>query len=205
MTLAAEGLACRRGERLLFAGLDFTLAPGEALFLRGPNGVGKSSLLRIAALLLRPAEGRFLWEGADVAEDPDAHRARLAYVGHLDAVKPVLTVAENVTAWSRLRGGTADPMPALERLGIPHLAELPARLLSAGQRKRTALARLLAAPARLWLLDEPTVSLDDDGVRRLGEAVDGHLGGGGMALIATHVDLPLARARTLALRPPAFA
>lgn len=198
MAFSAENLACERGERLIFRGLSFALAPGAALVLRGPNGAGKSSLLRLCAALLRPADGRLLWDGADVWDEPDAFRARLAYVGHLDGVKPLLTARENVAFWAELRGG-GDAQAGLEAFGIGALADLPARFLSAGQKKRVALARLVAAPARLWLLDEPTVSLDDDGVARLGAACATHRAEGGMIVAATHVELGLDDALVLRL------
>ena len=198
MAFSADNLACERGERLVFRGLSFALGPGEALVLRGPNGAGKSSLLRLCAALLRPAAGRLSWDGADVWDEPDAFRARLAYIGHLDGVKPLLTARENVEFWASLRrGGEADA--GLEAFGIAHLAALPARFLSAGQKKRVALARLIAAPAALWLLDEPTVSLDDDGAARLAGACAAHRARGGMVVAATHVELGFENAQTLRL------
>jgi heme exporter protein A len=197
VAISAENLACERGERLVFRGLSFVLGAGEALVLRGPNGAGKSSLLRLCAALLRPAEGRLCWDGADVWREPDAFRARLAYVGHLDGVKPLLTARENVAFWASLRGG--DATAGLEAFGVAHLAELPTRFLSAGQKKRVALARLVAAPARLWLLDEPTVSLDQDGAARLAAACAGHRARGGMIVAATHVELGFEDAQTLFL------
>lgn len=198
MAFSVENVACERGERLIFRGLSFALAPGDALVLRGPNGAGKSSLLRLCAALLRPAEGRLLWDGADVWEEPDAFRAQLAYVGHLDGVKPLLSARENVAFWADLRGG-GDPQAGLDAFGVGALADLPARFLSAGQKKRVALARLVAAPARLWLLDEPTVSLDDEGIARLGAACAAHRARGGVIVAATHVELGLEGAHTLRL------
>ncbi len=185
-----EGLACVRGERLVFAGLDFSVGPGEALLLTGPNGSGKSSLLRLMAGLLRPAAGRLAWDGAAIAGEPEGHRARLHYVGHQDPVKPMLTVRESVAFWSRLHaGGEADGDPvsaALAQFGIDGLATIPGRFLSAGQRRRTNLARLLAAPAVLWLLDEPTVGLDDAAVAAFENAVARHRHAGGIVVAATH-------------------
>ena len=198
MTLVGENLFCIRGERPVFAGLSFEIAPGGALVLRGPNGAGKSSLLRIAATLLKPADGRLLWHGQPAADDIEAYRGALEYVGHLDAVKPVLTVAENVAFWTHLRG-PGDVGAALERFGVAHLADVPAGMLSAGQRKRTALARLLTSATSLWLLDEPTVSLDTDGVVALEAAIAAHRAGGGMVMLATHIDLDLPDAAVLQL------
>jgi heme exporter protein A len=202
LAFSTENLACERGERLVFRGLSFAMRAGEALVLRGPNGAGKSSLLRLCAALLRPAEGRLFWDGADVWREPDAFRARLAYVGHLDGVKPLLTARENVAFWASLRGG-GDAAAGLDAFGVAHLAELPARFLSAGQKKRVALARLVAAPAALWLLDEPTVSLDEDGAARLAAACAAHRARGGMVVAATHVELGFEDARTLRLGGPA--
>ncbi len=198
MALEAEALACIRGERQVFASLDFQLDVGEALVLRGPNGAGKSSLLRILATFLKPAAGRLEWDGVGLWDDLEAHRRRLGYIGHLDAVKPLLTVAENVRFWTRLVGG-GDVAAALDAFAIGHLAEVPAALLSAGQRKRTALARLVAAPAALWLLDEPGVSLDDAGLGCLAAAIGQQRQRGGMVIAATHHDLDIADARTLRL------
>lgn len=198
MSLSAEALACVRGERTVFAGLDFSLEAGDVLLLRGPNGAGKSSLLRLLASLQRPAAGRLVWEGTDVWDDLEAHRRRIAYVGHSDAVKPLLTVAENLDFWARFAGGK-DLGPALQAFGLEHLATVPARLLSAGQRRRTALARLELAPRALWLLDEPDASLDDDGLARLIQAMLRQRGRGGVVVVATHHDLPLEGVRTLRL------
>lgn len=191
MAFGGEGLACRRGDRMVFEAIDFTIDPGELLVIRGANGSGKSSLLRLAATLLPPAAGTLRWDDVDVAEDVERYRTRLHYVGHQDAVKPLLTAAENVAVWARLRGRAAVA-DALSHFGIAHLSTLPARLLSAGQKKRVALARLLATQAPLWLLDEPTVSLDDDGLARLAAAIHQHCASGGLVMAATHADLGIA-------------
>jgi heme exporter protein A len=195
---AGRGLACRRGERLVFAGLDFTVAPGGALALTGPNGSGKSSLLRVMAGLTPPEAGVLGWDGAAVREDPAAHRARLQLIGHHDAVKPVLTVAETLAFWAGMRGGQAVA-PALERFGLAALSEWPCRLLSAGQRRRLALARLVASPAPLWLLDEPLTGLDSDAVADLAAAIAAHRAGGGCVVYSTHAPLPLDAVQTLSL------
>jgi heme exporter protein A len=201
-------LVCLRGERLLFAGLDFTLAAGEMLVLAGPNGSGKSSLLRLMAGLLPPLAGTLAWNGAPVARDREAHRARLGFLGHLDAIKPTLTVREHLV-WHAALGEEDATAPAIDAalasLGIAHLAELPGRQLSAGQRRRLGLARLRVRQASLWLLDEPTVGLDEDGVARFRTEIARHCGAGGMAVVATHIELGLDTIATRALRPADFA
>ena len=180
-------LLCVRGERCVFEGLSFAVAAGGLLVLTGPNGSGKSSLLRIMAGLLRPAAGALLWDGAPVRDDPDAQAARLQYLGHLDAVKPVLSAAENLIFWAALHGGgAAEVTRALDGFGLAALAEVPGRMLSAGQKRRVALARLLAAPAEVWLLDEPTVGLDTASLARLTGAIAAHRAGGGRVVVATH-------------------
>jgi heme exporter protein A len=189
VTLRAEALACVRGERTVFTGLAFNLGAGEALVLKGPNGSGKSSLLRLIATLLKPAGGRLTWGGEDVWDDLERHRRRLAYVGHQDALKANLTVAENLRFWARLATGRAVVTPALDVFGIAGLADVPARLLSAGQRRRAALARLEVTAAELWLLDEPDASLDDEGLTQLSAVIERQLRRGGRVVVATHHDL----------------
>ena len=195
--LQAHDLACWRAERLVFAGLSFEVSPGEALLLTGANGAGKSSLLRLLAGLIPAAEGRLLWDGQDGFADLPAHGARLRYLGHQDALKSTLTARENLDFFARLWGG--DVHAALSALDLAALAELPARVLSSGQKRRLALARLALAPARLWLLDEPSVGLDAASVARLGPLFAAHRAAGGMILAATHLPLPLPDARELRL------
>ena len=184
-------LACRRGDRLVFAGLDFTVESGGALVLVGPNGTGKSSLLRLMAGLLPPFAGRLDWDGAAVRDDPALHRGRIAYLGHLDAVKPTLTVTEAVAFWADLVDRAAYVGKALDALGLAGLADLPARFLSAGQRRRVALARVIATAPPIWLLDEPTVGLDQASIGALESAIARHRGAGGMVVAATHAPLRL--------------
>lgn len=199
---SAAGLTCLRGERLVFVGLEFALNAGDALLLVGPNGSGKSSLLRLMALLLRPWRGDFHWNGAPVGDDPDAHRARLRYVGHLDGVKPVLTGLESLSFWAAL-DGAPDPesraLAALERLGLERLAQVPGRYLSAGQKRRLNLARLLLLPVPLWLLDEPTNGLDVASTARLEDELAAHRAAGGIVIASTHTPLALAGAASLRL------
>jgi heme exporter protein A len=201
MTLfTGRDLSCRRGERLVFRDLSFALSPGDALLLTGPNGSGKSSLLRIMAGLLPPLAGRLAWDDAEVAEDAASHRARLHFISHQDAVKPVLTVLETVGFWGGLHGGDAlSARIALDRFGLLHLASFPCRLLSSGQKRRLALASLLAAPAPLWLLDEPTAGLDRDATSDLEAAIAEHRATGGIVVASTHIPVALAAAQTLSL------
>ncbi len=202
MGLIVEKLGCHRSGRAIIAGLDLALADGETLMLRGPNGAGKSTLLRALAGLLPVSAGRVTLDGLDLARDPDACIERLAYTGHLDAIKLPLTVAENLTFWAELLGARGIDA-ALAGFDLTELAGRPAHALSAGQKRRLGLARLLLAPRRLWLLDEPTVALDTASVGRLADAIRAHAEAGGMAIVATHVDLPLADTRELRLAPPA--
>lgn len=197
VVLEARDLACLRGERVVFAGLSLALPAGSALLLTGANGAGKSTLLRILSSLLRPAEGVVRWRGQDIAADPAAHAARLRYLSHQDALKPALTVAENLAFFAQLWGG--DVAAALEAVALTPLAELPARVLSAGQRRRLALARLALGPAPLWLLDEPTTGLDAASVDRLAPLLAAHRAAGGIIVAATHIPLPLPDARELRL------
>jgi heme exporter protein A len=197
--LEARELACLRGERVVFAGLSFRVEPGAALLLTGANGAGKSSLLRLLAGLLPPAAGALLWEGGDALADRAAHARRLRYLSPQDALKPALTARESLRFAARLHGG-GDAHAALDALGLLPLAELPVRLLSTGQRRRLALARLALAPAApLWLLDEPTLGLDAASVSRLGGLLARHRAQGGAVVAATHLPLPLPDAAELRL------
>ncbi len=181
----------------MFFGLSFALPPGGAMLLTGANGAGKSSLLRLLAGLIPPAEGRLLWQGEDVASDRVAHARRLRYLSHQDALKPALSARENLLFFARLWGG--DVQAALAALSLAELAELPARVLSSGQKRRLALARLALSPAPIWLLDEPTVGLDAESVGRLGGLLAAHRAAGGVVLAATHLPLPLPDATELRL------
>jgi heme exporter protein A len=184
----------------VFAGVSFALAAGEALLLRGPNGAGKSSLLRLLAGLLEPAAGALSWAGRPIRDDPAAHRGRLHLIGHRNAIKSALTVHENLRFAIAISGGpVASVDRALESFDLRPLAEVPALYLSAGQRRRLALARLLAAARPLWLLDEPDAGLDAANRERLADAVARHRAEGGIAVIATHGAIALRAPNVLEL------
>lgn len=187
--LRAEDLAAIRGERLVFSAVSFAIPTGGAFLLVGPNGSGKSTLLRLLAGLKRADAGRVLWNGENALADPAAHAARLCYVGHLDAVKPGLTATENLFLSARIGGG--DVATALAAMGLSAIADLPARMLSAGQKRRLALARLALSPAPLWLLDEPSLGLDTAALAHLEKLLAGHRARGGIVVAATHLQLPL--------------
>jgi heme exporter protein A len=186
LRLSATGLGCVRGFRNVFSDLNLQLSSGAALALTGPNGAGKSSLLRLLAGLLRPSAGRVALEG-DTDERTIAERAH--YLGHLDAFKTALTVGENIVFWIHYLGGEHDAAPALAAVGLESLAHLPAAYLSAGQRRRLSLARLIAVSRPLWLLDEPASALDSAGQEMLAGLMRTHLASGGMIVAATHGPL----------------
>lgn len=195
-----RSITCFRGERFVFEALDFAVGAGEALVLKGSNGTGKSSLIRIMAGLLDLFDGALDWDGEPVAQAREEHYAKLHYIGFHDAIKPVLTVRENLAFWAGLRGPVDGVETALDTVGLGRLADTPAQFLSSGQRRRLSLSRLLASPAELWLLDEPTVGLDVDGVGMLEGLVAAHRDSGGMAVLATHQPMKTgARTETLDL------
>jgi heme exporter protein A len=185
MELIAKDLACERGGRIVFRGLSLSLRPGQLMQLTGPNGSGKSSLLRLIAGLNEAQAGVIALEGgdADLTIGQQAH-----YIAHQEAVKTALTVNENLAFWRDFMGG-GDVEEALAAFDLTRLSSYPAGLLSAGQKRRLALARLLLAPRVLWLLDEPTVGLDTASLARLAKVMAAQLDGGGMIIAATHVPL----------------
>lgn len=191
MQLWASGLSCVRGGREVFCGVDLTVSSGELVAVTGRNGAGKTSLLRLLAGLLRPARGEISLEGGD-AELTLAEQAH--YLGHRDALKPALSVLENLVFWRDYLGGAAgagDPAASLAAVGLDHAAQLPAAYLSAGQRRRLGLARLITVRRPVWLLDEPTSALDRDGQEMAAGLVFDHLGRGGLVVAATHAPLGL--------------
>jgi heme exporter protein A len=197
MRVTAVELACHRGGRDVFTGLSFTVGAGDALTITGRNGAGKSSLLRLIAGLIRPAGGRLRLEGGD----PELSIAEQAhYLGHQDALKPSLSVAENLEFWAAfLGGGSSKVHEALEAFGLGGISALPAAYLSAGQRRRLSIARLLAVNRPIWLLDEPTSTLDAVAQDRLGDVMRSHLAQGGLILAATHASLGFVGAQELRL------
>jgi heme exporter protein A len=196
MQLLGENLACSRGGREVFAGLNFSLSGGEALVVTGRNGAGKSSLLRLIAGVVAVAAGTLTVTGGEAEATPGEQSH---YLGHLDAVKPSLSVSENLRFWAAYLGGGTAIEAALDAVGLGQLAGLPAAYLSAGQRRRLSIARLVAVQRPLWLLDEPTSALDQPSQLRLAELMRGHLASGGMIVAAAHGPIGLERARELKL------
>jgi heme exporter protein A len=236
MELIANRLACRRAGRLVFSDISFEIAGGEAVLLKGPNGSGKSSLLRVIAGLLPLEGGDATLDGLSLRQDRTAFQDSLAYAGHLDAIKPQLTVIENLRIWARPYGAVTTALPpeapedadeglkpaparksmmdeeepedpaeppadlleaALDRLGLRKIADFPAGYCSAGQKRRLGLSRLLVVDRPVWLLDEPTVSLDIAATDIFADVVRDHLAKGGLAIAATHVPLGLTSAREI--------
>jgi heme exporter protein A len=197
MQLLAFDLACVRGGRQVFRNVSFAVGAGETVLVTGPNGAGKSSLLRLVAGLLRPAEGRLELKGGEL-ELTIGEQA--LYLGHLDALKPSLSVRENLAFWANFLGtGASQVDPALAAVGLNRLAHLPAFYLSAGQRRRLALARLVAIERPIWLLDEPTAALDAAGHALLAGLMRAHLADGGLILAAAHGPIGLDTALELKL------
>jgi heme exporter protein A len=195
--LRADELACIRGGRSVFQGLNFSLDAGEAMVVTGRNGAGKSSLLRVIAGLVRIAAGRLTLEGGE-PDTPVAEQTH--YLGHQDALKPSLSVGENLQFWTEFFGvGRDAAAPGLDAMDLSLLAGLPAAYLSAGQRRRLSIARLVAVSRPIWLLDEPTSALDAPSQKRLAELMRDHLAGGGMIVAAAHGPIGLERARELKL------
>jgi len=202
--LEAHQLACQRGDRWLFRALDLAVSPGELLRVEGANGAGKTSLLRLLAGLGAAAAGEVRWLGRPIVRQREPYAAALCYLGHAAGLKDELTPRENLQIEAGLAGqatpGAARIDQALAGWGLARQARLPVRVLSAGQRRRVALARLALGEARLWILDEPFNALDTAAVNQLGAALDGHLARGGLAVLTSHQPLPLAAATVRTLR-----
>ena len=202
--LEADNLECVRGERRLFAGLGFKLGPGELLYLKGRNGAGKTSLLRMIIGLLPPEAGEIRWKGEPIKSAGEAFRADLCYLGHLNAIKEELTPLENLMAAARLADETLsedEALDALEQVGLAGREDLACKYLSQGQKRRVALARLVQERRPLWVLDEPFVALDVAAVDWLAQLISAHLQRGGLAVMTTHqpVDIPAGTVRELGL------
>lgn len=193
--LDTKALACERGGLRLFTGVTFALDAGGLLRLRGRNGTGKTSLLRILAGLTRPAEGAVRWKGTALDELAEDYGRDLLYIGHAPGLKDEMTVLENLDFHARVQGqrpGEQDLRAALGAVGIARLAELPVRYLSQGQRRRAALARLpLAGAQRLWLLDEPFAALDDEAIEQVRRLVAAHLAQGGLVVLTSHQEVAI--------------
>lgn len=189
MTLMCHAIRCRRGGRLLFSDLNLRLIPGQTGLILGPNGAGKSSFLRLLAGLLPADTGHISWNGQDIAQDREGYGAQLHYCGHLDGVKPAFTAREHLRFWTAL--GCMDATrqrldEVLAQWGLSARADDAARFLSAGQRRRLALARLSLVTRPLWLLDEPSATLDQEGLDVLQAALSIHATQGGIVVIASH-------------------
>ncbi|WP_417455079.1 heme ABC exporter ATP-binding protein CcmA [Kiloniella sp.] len=181
-----EDLTCIRGGRTVFLGLNFNLAQGQALILKGPNGSGKSSLIRMLSGLVRPKFGKLVWQDQDATREPEVFQRHIHYIGHRNAIKPVLTVLENLAYWSGKTKDDSSLDDALDHFRMLPLKHTPANLLSSGQSRRLTLSRLLASERSVWLLDEPSVGLDVASVALLEDVIKTHRSNGGAVIFATH-------------------
>jgi heme exporter protein A len=208
ISLEAHHLSCIRDDRLLFEGLSFSIGSGEAIVLEGRNGTGKTSLLRILCGLRRPDEGEVRWQGIPIEKNYVDYYTRMAFVGHMDGIKRELSALENLRLSRSLCGsGNVSIEEALETLLLTGYEDIPTYYLSAGQRRRVALARLLATDARLWILDEPFTSLDREGIALVENLMDEHVGAGGAMIMTSHHEVrlstPVVRVLNLSAREAA--
>ncbi len=197
--LEVQEIACERGDHRLFSGLSFTLSAGELMQVQGANGSGKTTLLRALCGFVQPVQGKVLWCGRDIQEWDDAYHTEMCYLGHLNAIKDELSALENLQMSAGLAGYTVaeqQALAALRRMGLQRREHLPVRVLSQGQRRRVALARLLLEDARLWILDEPLAALDVGAVGLMQELIGEHLSKGGMTIFTTHQPLQVAGVQT---------
>lgn len=197
--LEINNLACTRGDHLLFSGLSFSLSDGELMQVQGENGKGKTSLLRMLCGFLMPTEGEIRWRGENIRELDEEYYAEMIYLGHLNAIKDELNALENLRISAGLSGCEVDDkqaLAALRHMGLRGRETLPVKVLSQGQRRRVALARLLASDARLWILDEPLTALDVGAVGLMQELIGAHLNKGGMVIFTTHQPLEVAGVET---------
>lgn len=193
--LEVGNLACSRGDHRLFSGLSFALHPGQIMQIRGTNGSGKTSLMRTLCGFIQPDEGTISWGGVDVRELDGEYFAAMLYLGHHNAVKDELSALENLRISAGLFGDELDEkqaIAALRRMGLKGRERLPTKVLSQGQRRRVALARLLVSDAKLWILDEPLAALDVDAVAQIEGLLADHLARGGMVIFTTHQPLNVA-------------
>jgi len=200
--LTAQGLACVRGDRLLFKDLGFALEAGSLLYVLGENGSGKSSLLRMLCGLLTPEQGEILWAGKPIKSHAEQYLPNLKYLGHLNGLKDDLTAVENLQMGARLAGQdttAAAALTALTAIGIARCANLPVRVLSQGQKRRVALAALWLSRSPLWILDEPFAALDVAATEVLSARIGAHLAAGGMTILTSHQDVPIQAKTTLTL------
>jgi heme exporter protein A len=200
--LHANALTCVRGERILFTGLDLDLPAGEWLHIRGENGIGKTSLLRLLAGLAKPAGGEIFWNEQLISADPSEYHRNLLFLGHRDSLKEDLTALENLSIVTALDGVTVSKeaiLLALHRFGLRGREDLPVNCLSAGQKRRVILARLLLRQAKLWILDEPFNALDVRAVEMLSELILEHIASGGMAIMTSHQEIPMPNGKVVQL------
>ncbi len=192
--LEVLNLECQRGDYRLFSGLGFTLQPGELLYLHGHNGSGKTTLMRTVCGLIQPTEGEVRWEGESIYSLREEFSRNLLYIGHLNGIKDDLTGLENLQVASRLDGLSItqeQAWDALGQMGLQGREDLPVKVLSQGQKRRVALARLLLNSCRLWVLDEPFSALDSSALELLQRVIKGHVDGGGMVILTTHQEVAL--------------